>query len=227
MAQPKGVLFDADDTLWYCSGWSGSRAWNTMLEEFGFRFEPEGVEVALKSAGGALASVWDALETRGTPARPEETRAYFRRVDKRVLDQLGVKRDQKSVIDRIEVWFSRFEWPTELFPDVASVLNDLRWRNLRMGMVSNGFDQRATARRIGIDSFFETIIDTGSTGYQKPMPEIYRLVLDALDIEPSEAVMTGDIYDWDVAGPEAIGIKCIHLVRDNSDSPVDKVIRDL
>jgi len=227
MSETRAVLFDADDTLWHSAGWSNENVWHTMLGEFGFELELEAVEEALKSATTTLQSEWNAIQTRGTPATAEEVGAYFRRLDKHVLDTLGLVHDEEAMIDRVEVWFGAFVRPVELFPDTTGVLGEIRRLGFRVGIVSNNFYQSGTARRVGIATYFDTIVDTGSTGYRKPMPEIYRLALDALQVEPSETVMVGDNYEDDVAGAEAAGIRGIHLVRDGAGSPAGRVIPNL
>jgi putative hydrolase of the HAD superfamily len=42
---------------------------------------------------------------------------------------------------------------------------------------------------------------------RKPAPEIYRAALDALDVEPANALFVGDRVREDVQGPAALGMR--------------------
>jgi HAD superfamily hydrolase (TIGR01549 family) len=198
-----------------------------MLHDLGFDIGSEVVGAAVMSAREVTAHEWNATETQSASATDDQVRDYFRRFDKHVLDAVGLIDDQIEVISRIEDWFRDFGWPTELFPEVLLVLEEIRRREIRMAIVSNGYGQVGLAAQLGIAGFFDSIVGSHYVDYEKPMPEIYRIALDKLGIEPNAIIMVGDNYEDDVMGPEAVGISGIHLVRDNADSPAKRVIQDL
>jgi FMN phosphatase YigB (HAD superfamily) len=55
-------------------------------------------------------------------------------------------------------------------------------------------------------------------GYEKSNPNMYRVILDRLSVEPSEAVVIGDNPVLDVANSKRLGMKAIQVVREGAPS---------
>ncbi len=55
-------------------------------------------------------------------------------------------------------------------------------------------------------------------GLTKPDSRIYQMMTDRLNINPQQALMTGDKVHADVDGPRAIGMRAVHLDRSNATS---------
>ncbi len=96
----------------------------------------------------------------------------------------------------------------ELFPGAMSML--VRVGELAtLGLVTNGISQvqRTRIARLGLQDLFSAIVVSSEVGVAKPAPEIFDIVLDALD-NPSRdsVVMVGDSLSSDVAGAIASGI---------------------
>lgn len=64
---------------------------------------------------------------------------------------------------------------------------------------------------LGLNSYIARVFTSAETGYEKPHPQAFRCVLDAL-AGVETAWMIGDSMEADVAGAEAVGISAI-LVR--------------
>ena len=88
------------------------------------------------------------------------------------------------------------------------VLRELKRRGYRLGVISNA---DGTVERLlddmGLLGHFEFVIDSTSVGVEKPDPRIFRMALERMGIEPHEAVYVGDVYEIDVAGARAAGIR--------------------
>jgi len=96
-----------------------------------------------------------------------------------------------------------------LFPDVPETLRRLRERGVPMALVTNGDrgQQRRKIEQFDLARFFDVILIEGEFGAGKPEDRVYRHVLDALGIRASEAWMVGDNLEWDVAGPQRLGMR--------------------
>lgn len=98
-------------------------------------------------------------------------------------------------------------------------LSRLRDAGLRLGIVSNsdGRVEQALAEA-GLREYFDVVIDSSLTGIEKPDPAIFRAALNALGVEPDEALYVGDLYEVDVVGARAAGIEAV-LLSGRSASP--------
>ena len=105
-----------------------------------------------------------------------------------------------------------------LAEDTRAVLDRLRARGLRLGVVSNS-DGRVEEALVaaGIRDCFDVVLDSALVGVEKPDPTIFRAALAALGVAASEALYVGDLYDVDVVGARAAGMEGVLLVRDGDE----------
>ena len=79
----------------------------------------------------------------------------------------------------------------------------------RVALVSN-FDHAPTARRIlereGADEYFHHVIISEEHGWRKPHPRIFTDALDALAVNPPEALFVGDSPYDDILGARQVGM---------------------
>jgi HAD superfamily hydrolase (TIGR01509 family) len=97
----------------------------------------------------------------------------------------------------------------------AGLLASLR-RQARVGLCSN-FSHSPTALRVlaesGLDAHLDAVVISDEVGIRKPRPEIFRAVLEALDVAPEETLHVGDSLDADVRGAAAVGIRTVWITR--------------
>jgi putative hydrolase of the HAD superfamily len=83
----------------------------------------------------------------------------------------------------------------------------------RLGIVSNFYGNLlAACEEAGIRPHFSAAIDSVDVGCVKPDPRIFRAALDALGVEPGQALFVGDSPERDMAGARALGMAHV-LVR--------------
>jgi len=70
---------------------------------------------------------------------------------------------------------------------------------------------RLILSHLGILEDFAVIVNSADTGYEKPHPEAFKQMIEALR-GPESVWMIGDSYESDIAGAQAMGISGI-LVR--------------
>jgi putative hydrolase of the HAD superfamily len=108
----------------------------------------------------------------------------------------------------------------------CALLETLRDRGLKTGLVSNGFDPpdlvRAELARVGVAPLLDVIVMSSEAGVRKPDPAIFRRALDALGVAPERAMMVGDRVAVDIAGAKALGMKtcqALWFVADEVEEP--------
>ena len=83
---------------------------------------------------------------------------------------------------------------------------------LPMVLVTNFYGNMHTVlEEFGLDRLFKDVIESSVAGVRKPDPEIFRLGVAALCLEPSETVMIGDSPDKDIIPAQSIGCHTILL----------------
>ena len=121
------------------------------------------------------------------------------------------------------------------FPGALETIDELRRRNVRLALVTNG---AADVQRKKVEGFdlahrFDLIQIEGEMGFGKPESRAYTYAMTTLGVEPHETWMVGDNLEWEVAAPQRHGIKGIwndHLSRGlPPESPYkpDRIIRQI
>jgi putative hydrolase of the HAD superfamily len=99
---------------------------------------------------------------------------------------------------------ARFGWA--VFPDTAPALERLHAQGWRHVLVSNHVPELPLlVDALGLGEWFEAVLTSATTGYEKPHPEAFAMARRAAG-EADRIWMVGDNYDADVAGAEAVGI---------------------
>jgi REG-2-like HAD superfamily hydrolase len=104
----------------------------------------------------------------------------------------------------------------------AEALETLRSRGLILGVVSNA-DGRVERfiERAGLLAHVDFVIDSGAVGVEKPDPRIFRIACERAGVQPQEAVHVGDVYEIDVLGARAAGIRAVLIDPDRRHAQQD------
>ena len=98
-----------------------------------------------------------------------------------------------------------------LHPETHWLLDEVRARDLRIGIVSNTFDPpdllHADVAADGVAERVDVVVFSSELGRRKPAPEIYRAALEALGVAPENALFVGDRVREDIQGPAALGMR--------------------
>jgi putative hydrolase of the HAD superfamily len=113
------------------------------------------------------------------------------------------------------LWRQQFPRCMAIRASVKDVLNDLRHRGVRTGIVTNGRadGQRAKIEHMGLSNLVDTIVISGLLGFKKPDRRIYEAALNALAVKPEETLFVGDNPESDVIGPLQLGMKTAWLAN--------------
>ena len=218
------MLFDASETLWY-SPVSPKGVWVGILKDLGINVPVDQVELAWEREWERfLEPQFVAFESSGHTNEPSVVESIWAASETRVIDGLGLTVDTDRLRRAAE---QRFAVNFELYSETMEVLEEIRAAGTRMAIVSNGVNQERTAKQLDVDEYFDHIIGSVHVGFAKPDAEIFRLALSALGVGPEEAIMVGDNWEADVLGGRAVGMRCLHVVRDDEDASGPNTISDL
>lgn len=79
-------------------------------------------------------------------------------------------------------------------------------------LVSNFYGNiEAVLRDFGLKDYFQTIIESAVVGVRKPDPQIFRLGVEQLQMDPQNIVVIGDSYDKDIVPSAKLGCKTIWI----------------
>jgi putative hydrolase of the HAD superfamily len=106
-----------------------------------------------------------------------------------------------------------------------ALLEALRQRGLKLGLVSNAFDPGWLLRRdleqMGIASRIDVAVFSSEVGVRKPHPEIFKRALDALAVPPERALFVGDRLYEDVRGAGELGMTTVQALWFRADENPD------
>jgi putative hydrolase of the HAD superfamily len=108
------------------------------------------------------------------------------------------------------------------FDDALPVLEALRARGLRLGIVSNtpwgspAAPWREEVARHGLADRVDAVVFCRDTGWRKPAPPVFELALDRLGVSAGDCLFVGDDPRWDIVGPESLGMPAALIDRTGS-----------
>jgi HAD superfamily hydrolase (TIGR01549 family) len=213
----KAVLFDVDFTIARPGPELGPEGYRRLGERFGLQLDPERYAVAREQAV-------EGIRRHPELEHDEEIWVAF---TERIIRGMGGNSDSayECAVAMTRAWEHAEHF--EIFEDALPVLEDLRSRGLRLGLVSNtGRDLDAFVAHHHLD--VDAAIGSGAFGRTKPHPSIFRAVLERLEVEPQDAAMVGDSIEDDVEGARATGIERAFLLdRDGRFPELENRLPDL
>ncbi len=120
---------------------------------------------------------------------------------------LGVDIDWPTMLPEIIKKFEHDVYERVFSEGALETLDALKSKGCRLGMISNNDGTcREKCEQMGIDKYFEIIIDSTVVGVGKPSPAIFELALEQMGISAREAAHVGDMYGADVMGARDAGL---------------------
>ena len=108
----------------------------------------------------------------------------------------------------LEDYMSEFQNNCVPFPNLIEMLEEIKGRNLRLGMVTNGRGkfQMDNIQALGIEKYFDTILVSEWEGLRKPDSQIFNRALERLNVSPNESIFIGDHPVNDVEAAKNAGM---------------------
>ena len=113
--------------------------------------------------------------------------------------------------DLLHYYIHNFKQHCVAFPNLYSMLKELKQMPLTLGIITNGKGQFQldNIHALGIESFFDVILISETEGIKKPDPQIFHRALSTLSVSPHECAYVGDHPINDIRGANAVGIQSI------------------
>lgn len=188
----KAVLFDLDGTL-YDRDELAARLFDDQYRAFEHELSGVGRERFLRDV--------HAMDEHG---HGDKETGYVRLVCAWGLDAALATR-------LIDQFWSSYDGLCALPEDTRSTLEELRRRDLKLGVITNGQSvrQRCKIAALGLERAFDVVLVSEEEGVRKPDAEIFRRALARCGVAASEALFVGDHPVADVRGAHDAGLKAV------------------
>jgi len=158
--------------------------------------------------------------------RPQD-RAWWREVVDHTFGRYGTATDPDALFADL---YDHFTHPSSwrLFDGAATVVNELRSRGYRTGLLSNWDDRLPELLDgLGLLDALEPRVISYRVGVEKPHERMFRTALEEADVAPQEAVMVGDDWEADIVGSRTLGMRAIYVERHGHAAPAGPSVRRL
>lgn len=135
---------------------------------------------------------------------------------RQLLWDFGVEVDDAELTRFLEAEHSAWEPARQVAAHAPALLEALRGRGLKLGLVSNAFDPGWLLHRdleqMGLAERLDFAVFSSEVGMRKPHPAIFERALDALGLAAAETVFVGDRLYEDIRGAGELGMTTVQAL---------------
>jgi putative hydrolase of the HAD superfamily len=211
----RAVVFDVDFTLAKPGPDLGPEGYQRVGRRYGLELAPERYEEARAAA---------VAELKRHPELDHDEEIWVLFTERIIQGMGGAGRTYEAAVEMERAWVHSQHF--ELYEDALPVLDDLRARGLKLGLLSNSsrdLDEFVSHHGLTVDA----VLTSRVHGKTKPHETIFRRLLGLLGVAPEEAVMVGDQLEDDVQGAVAIGMRAVLVDREGRYADVAERLDDL
>jgi 2-haloalkanoic acid dehalogenase type II len=219
----KAVVFDMGNTLIEYDFESPEEVFHRILLSLGIHKSLDDIKEAFLSAKNEAREV-GLLSSFGKM----ECEEYWNRWDSLVLKHLEIAKHVKLGKIVQSKWFDFMD--CMLFPEVREVLLELRRRGLKVGLISNGYEEEIAfvVEKAGLEkAAFDIIVGVDTIKKAKPDPGIFKYASNKLNVKLEETMFVGDSVDLDYKGAENAGINALLIDRTGKQQTDLRTIKNL
>lgn len=143
-----------------------------------------------------------------------------------LLAEFHIEPDEDELLRFLDAEHAAWAPARQLASTTHALLETLRDRGLKLGLVSNAIDPPELLHRdlaeLGVAQRLDVAVFSSEVGRRKPDPLIFERALEPLGVAPERALMVGDKVAIDVAGAKALGMKtcqALWFVADEVEEP--------
>ena len=133
-----------------------------------------------------------------------------------LLREFGLEVDDEALGRFLEAEHEAWEPARRLAANTHALLESLRERGLKLGLVSNAFDPGWLLHRdleqMGLADRLDFAVFSSEVGFRKPDPRIFERALEALGVAPENALFVGDRLYEDVRGAGELGMTTVQAL---------------
>jgi putative hydrolase of the HAD superfamily len=135
---------------------------------------------------------------------------------RQLLRDFGVEVDDEELTRFLDAEHAAWDPARQAAANTPALLEALRARGLKLGLVSNAFDPGWLLHRdleqMGISQRIDFAVFSSELGKRKPHPEIFEHALGELGVEAGEAMFVGDRLYEDVRGSNEAGMTSVQAL---------------
>jgi putative hydrolase of the HAD superfamily len=135
---------------------------------------------------------------------------------RRLLGEFGVEVTDDELERFLDAEHEAWRPACRLASTTHALLEALRDRGYKTGLVSNAFDPpqllHRDLARLGVAERLDVAVFSSEVGRRKPERPIFEHALRALEVDPERALFVGDTLATDIAGAAALGMHTCQAV---------------
>lgn len=126
---------------------------------------------------------------------------------KRSLDIFNIT-PQMLYTDIDNLYLRIMSTQTNLFPETKEILEELKKRNYKLHIITNGFQevQKDKINNTGLSQFITNVFISEEIKSPKPSREIFEWSVKSSNAKKKESLMIGDSWESDIIGAKKFGI---------------------
>jgi len=144
---------------------------------------------------------------------------------RQLLAESGIEAGDAELERFLEAEHAAWAPARQLADTTHALLESLRERGLKVGLVSNAFDPPALLHRdleqLGVAERLDVAVFSSEVGRRKPDAAIFEHALAALGIAAGSTLFVGDTLATDIAGAAALGMHTCQAVWFRADDDRD------
>jgi 2-haloacid dehalogenase len=196
-----------------------------VFDAYGTVFDPQSVQRRCEEFwsgwGAQLAQLWRAKQLEYTWHRSLMDRyAPFTQVTREALgyacEALGLALDEAKSAALMDEYLT-----LAVYPDVPAALERLRGEGRKLAILTNGSPDMIMPllKNRGLEKTFDAVLSVDELRIYKPAPDVYRLAVERLTVEPGEIGFVSSNC-WDALGAKSFGFYVYWINR--SGAPADR-----
>ena len=204
--KPKAVIFDTDNTLYpyIPSDLAATKAVEKKAEQL--------LNVSKEKFREVFEKARSQIKTQlGETASSHSRLLYLQRS----IELLGFGTQIFLTLDLEQTYWRTFLSESNLFTDVREFLMDIKSDGISTAIITD-LTAQIQFRKIvyfKLDSYFDYVVTSEESGYDKPHTSPYQIAVDKLKIEPSDIWMIGDNPIADVAGANKFNMVTLQKIH--------------
>jgi putative hydrolase of the HAD superfamily len=135
---------------------------------------------------------------------------------RRLLGDFGIEVSDDELARFLEAEHAAWEPARRLAAHTHALLEALRSRGLKLGLVSNAFDPgwllHRDLDRMGLGERLDFAVFSSEVGKRKPHPAIFERALEVLGVAAAEALFVGDRLYEDIRGAAEAGMRTVQAL---------------
>nr|WP_318243557.1 HAD family hydrolase [Fictibacillus norfolkensis] len=151
------------------------------------------------------------------------------KVYQKLAEELAVRRMPPGEL--LDDYLTQFKHHCTPFPNLISMLEELKKKGYRLGLVTNGYGvfQYDTIQALEIKEYFDTILVSEMEGLRKPDPLVFQRAAERLNVKMEECMFVCDHPKNDVEAARNVGMVAVWKTSPhwNEAKAADYTISDL